>query len=184
MPFENSFFLFLALRSLLFAMSKHLIERAAVGSLDLAYPANAVMFNKIFPDPLNDTPAILIRAPNAMSSMLRSPLPLKDVNNDAYYLLDDVQYFGEVIPRKTLSMSFKIFFLFLFINFSLVNNLDQCFKRIMDIYKSMSGNIKITSIFMEHYNDRGKTYILYFIRNFQEEIIDNIKDERKFNIFQ
>jgi hypothetical protein len=149
-----------ALRSLLFAMSKHLIERAAVGSLDLAYPANAVMFNKIFPDPLNDTPAILIRAPNAMNSMLRSPLPLKDVNNDPYYLLDDVQYFGEVIPRKTL-----------------INDLDQCFKRIMDIYKSMSGNIKITSIFMEHYNDRGKTYILYFIRNFQEEIIDNIKDE-------
>mgnify|MGYP006944973682 CR=1 FL=1 len=53
----------------------------------------------------------------------------------------------------------------------------------MDIYDEMSGNIKLTSIFMEHYNDRGKMYIMNFIRNYKNEIVNDIKDSRKFRLF-
>jgi len=83
-------------------MSKHFYERAAVGSLDLAYPGNAIMFKKIFPNPAKETPAILIRAPNAMYSMVRSPIALEDKNGELYYLLDELKYFGEVISKKRL----------------------------------------------------------------------------------
>jgi hypothetical protein len=82
-------------------MGKFLYERCAVASLDLAYPANKIMFSEIF-NGETDVPAVLIRSPAASLTMVKSFTPKKDENDEDFYTLSDLDKFGEIITNKNL----------------------------------------------------------------------------------
>lgn len=76
-----------------------------MASLDLAYPANAMMMKKIFPNSMEDAPAILIRGPNAMLAMTKSFFPKKDEDGEKFYELNELNGFGELLTRDALGMN-------------------------------------------------------------------------------
>ena len=95
-------------------MSKHFYERFGIGSLDLSFPSNAVMMYGMFPNVkeivwnherfrvvrlkifikkcqtiVKDTPAILLRAPNAIRTFTQ-PMPTLNAHNET--MLQAIQY--------------------------------------------------------------------------------------------
>jgi hypothetical protein len=57
----------------------------------------------------------------------------------------------------------------------------RSFRKIMQIYEKMSSNLQVASVFMDHYNERGKHYLMNYIRILIQEQVNAIKDASKYS---